>query len=81
MKNKLMLVMCGAAVACICLFGADCYNKSGRIYTVTQYSVSGEKIGEWKNARIVKGRRGWCTIETPDGKLVMIDGPHRWEEQ
>lgn len=74
-KAKLLIAVLFAALL------TGCEPSEPRIYTVTQYSASGKKIGQWENARVIKGRSGWCLLELPDGKQVMIDGPHMWEQQ
>jgi hypothetical protein len=76
LKNTMSVALIITALAL-----SGCSDYPDKKYTATQYSISGEQIGKWNNVLLRKGRDGWVIIKLPNGKDVLIDGPHRLEEE
>lgn len=52
-----------------------------RRFTITALSETGVVIGQWTHCRITGGRSGWVIAQLPDGRTVIVDGPHTCVEE
>lgn len=46
------------------------------LHTVTQYSVSGEVLGQWKQVHVRYETNGRCAFTTRDGTQITITQPY-----